>query len=104
VQRQAQAERKKRETADTDDEESGGEEKEEASDDSDGEAAEKPGASQNTKAKPKPKMTPAQMSPAIIRLRDLCMRADLTYQHVFMRNTDDVSREAALTVTLNGYG
>ena len=103
-QNKAQEKRKKREAVDTDDEESGGEEEEEASDDSDDEAAEKPAASKKTKAKPKPKTIPAQMSTAIIRLRDLCKRAGLTYQHVFMRNKNDASREAALKVILDDHG
>ena len=46
--------------------------------------------------KPKPKPKPAAVTGDVAKLRNLCKRAGLTYQHVFMRHKDDAGREAAL--------
>ena len=63
------------------------------------------------KPKPKPKPKPANPKPKptaitgdVAKLRDLCKRAGLTYQHVFMRRKDDAGREAALIGILADAG
>ena len=76
--------------------------------DDDGSRKQKPSAS---KPKPKPKPKPANSKPKpaaitgdVAKLRDLCKRAGLTYQHVFMRHKDDAGREAALIGILADAG
>ena len=46
----------------------------------------------------------AQMSPATAKLRDLCKRAGLAYQHVFMKHKTDAGRQEALATILDKAG
>ena len=60
--------------------------------------------SKKSKSEKAPPPGTAPMAPAVVRLRDMCKRAGLTYVHVFARNKTDASREEALLAVLENNG
>jgi len=50
------------------------------------------------------KDVPMPITGAVAKLRDVCKKAGLTYQHVFMRHRDDASRETMLAHILSENG